>query len=209
MSICFVEDEDDVINTYTKYFSKEYVVRGFSSAKDAITAFQENYQPDLIVTDLRMPGHSGFDFINYLKGAKMNVPVVIVTAYADKKTALKALEYKVAAVCEKPISLKQLEKVVKDVLDLHKGRDLSHLIELEMRSIQKVNKQLLFSQTHHYQEMERLLVESDSEHKIGPEILGKYTDHLRKEIELSEKIEVSLSCMQNLMKKKKNISGEF
>ena len=56
-----------------------------SQKKDSEKAVKELGQlsPDVILTDLRMPGKSGFDILNVSKELNPDIPVILITAYAN------------------------------------------------------------------------------------------------------------------------------
>jgi DNA-binding response OmpR family regulator len=71
---------------------------------------------DLVVADVRMPGCSGLDVLQRLRGAPGSPPVVLVTAFGDPETHVRARTLG-AAVLVKPFELDDLRAIVFDVLD--------------------------------------------------------------------------------------------
>jgi len=72
-------------------------------------------KPDLIFLDLLMPVLSGFEVLDYLNKSKLDIPVIILTAYPDKNSILKARNYGVKSYLTKP---------VKADLILHKAEEI-------------------------------------------------------------------------------------
>jgi two-component system nitrogen regulation response regulator GlnG len=60
-----------------------YVVDGFESAQAALDALQSRATPDLIFTDVRMPGDDGLVLLDKLKTAHPQLPVIVMSAYTD------------------------------------------------------------------------------------------------------------------------------
>ena len=60
-----------------------YAVDGFESAQAAIDALQVRDTPDLIFTDVRMPGDDGLVLLDKLKTAHPQLPVIVMSAYTD------------------------------------------------------------------------------------------------------------------------------
>jgi DNA-binding NtrC family response regulator len=73
---------------------------------------------DVILTDLRMPGMSGLDFIRALEGRRCEAQVVMVTAHASVHSAVEAMRHGAFDYIEKPLRADALEKLV--------ARALSH-----------------------------------------------------------------------------------
>lgn len=81
------------------------------SAVDALQMIDQNSR-DVIVTDLRMPGMSGLDFIKRLNQRGVDSQVVMITAHASVDSAVEAMRHGAFDYIEKPINADQLENVV-------------------------------------------------------------------------------------------------
>jgi PAS domain S-box-containing protein len=66
-------------------------------------------QPDIVVTDLRMPGMDGIAVLKEIKARDPDKEVIVITAYADMDMAIKALQLKASDFITKPISTAALE----------------------------------------------------------------------------------------------------
>lgn len=73
-------------------------------------------RPDLVVTDLRMPGLSGFDVLHWLQVWLPDVPLILITAFGDPQTHRRATELGAAAIIDKPFNLQELHDQVSRVL---------------------------------------------------------------------------------------------
>ena len=83
------------------------------SAKEGLELIQLSI-PDLILLDILMPNENGFDFLNKLNSSDNynQIPVIMVTAFANTENKSKANDYGVVDVIEKPIDIPSfLEKV--------------------------------------------------------------------------------------------------
>ena len=60
-----------------------YVVEGFDSALAALEGLQQRPAPDLLFTDVRMPGDNGLVLLEKLKAAHPQLPVIVMSAYTD------------------------------------------------------------------------------------------------------------------------------
>ena len=91
-TIVIVDDEDMVLKSLGSFLSleTEYNVEAFISAKKALE-YIENNSVDLVVSDYLMPEMDGITFLAKVKEIKPQVPRIILTGYADKENAIKAI----------------------------------------------------------------------------------------------------------------------
>jgi DNA-binding response OmpR family regulator len=82
----------------------------------AIYAFERTIDPfDLIVSDIRMPVCSGLDILKGLRDAHWKTPVILMTAFGDEETKLRA-ESLGALLFDKPFQMNTLRLVVRSLL---------------------------------------------------------------------------------------------
>ena len=77
------------------------------SGKDALNVLRA-VVPNVIVTDLKMPG-GGFSYLRQLQKGAPECPIVVMTAYGDSQSKAKVLECGVQGYFEKPLHLKDLK----------------------------------------------------------------------------------------------------
>jgi CheY-like chemotaxis protein len=94
-----------------------YEVEMMNDSRKAVN-FVADYDPDLILLDLLMPGMDGFEFMDQLKTSNYNgnMPVVVVTAYDSHQNMTRAKNMGAIDVINKPIDissfLNKIEKIV-------------------------------------------------------------------------------------------------
>ncbi len=71
---------------------------------------------DLILSDLSMPGKSGFDVLKEVKKINKNIPVIIMTAYANIQTAIEALKLGAFDYIIKPFNMEEIPYVINKAL---------------------------------------------------------------------------------------------
>ncbi len=81
--------------------------------------------PDLIVTDVRMPGLTGLTVLAALRGTGESVPVIVITAFGDEETHRLAQQHGAVAIFDKPFDLVDLRTAIADVLE-PEHRDATH-----------------------------------------------------------------------------------
>ena len=82
-----------------------YAVDGFDSAATALRALESRGVPDLLFTDLRMPGDDGLALLDKLKAAHPQLPVIVMSAYTDVASTAGAFRGGAHEFLSKPFDL--------------------------------------------------------------------------------------------------------
>lgn len=121
-NLLIVDDEVEIANSLKEYLTdKGFNVFTCHAAAEAYACYQE-HQPDLILSDIKMPGGSGIDLFNQCSKAISNntpkVPFVLMTSYSDIIGVEKAFNMGVSELIAKPFDLESLNMVLNYLLDL-------------------------------------------------------------------------------------------
>jgi DNA-binding NtrC family response regulator len=110
--ILVVDDEESTRNGLTRLLeSWGHPTRSAPSAEAAIE-LALTHQPDLIVTDLRMPGRGGIELITDLKEAGIDATVIVITGHASIETAVEATRGGAYEYLTKPLDIDRLQTVI-------------------------------------------------------------------------------------------------
>ena len=90
------------------------------NVKDAIVSIKQ-YQPDLCLTDMRLPDGSGIDIVYYIQREYPQIPVAVITAYGNMETAVEALKAGAYDFVSKPVDLQKLRDLIENSLKLSKA----------------------------------------------------------------------------------------
>ncbi|WP_394539186.1 nitrogen regulation protein NR(I) [Lysobacter enzymogenes] len=82
-----------------------YGVDGFENAADALDALEQRGAPDLLFTDVRMPGDGGLALLEKLKARAPSLPVVVMSAYTDVASTAGAFRGGAQEFLSKPFDL--------------------------------------------------------------------------------------------------------
>jgi DNA-binding NtrC family response regulator len=93
-----------------------------SDAEIGLKLLRENVV-DLIVTDLKLPGMSGLEFLQAVKRINAAIPIIVMTAFGTVETAVEAMKAGASDYVLKPFSLAELRMVVQKELDVHRLRE--------------------------------------------------------------------------------------
>jgi len=96
-----------------------YSVAPVASGEEALKAFREE-TPDLVLTDMSMPGMDGLELLSELKRLAPHVPVIIITAFGTIRTAVEAMRGGAFEYVAKPVNNDELKLVVAKALE-HKA----------------------------------------------------------------------------------------
>lgn len=86
--------------------------RSFESAERVLEALQRE-TPDVLMTDIRMPGLSGLDLVARLRADHPSLPIIVMTAYSDLGNAVSAYEHGAFEYLSKPFDIDQVVTLVK------------------------------------------------------------------------------------------------
>lgn len=78
-------------------------------------------RPDLVISDVRLPGASGLEVLASLRRLDGVTPFVIITAFGDDDTHHKAYRLGAAAVLDKPFDLDELRQVIRRLVPMQPG----------------------------------------------------------------------------------------
>jgi DNA-binding NtrC family response regulator len=95
------------------------------SAEDAETGLKllQKGSVDLVLTDLKLPGMNGLDFLHAVKRFQVALPVVVMTAFGTVETAVEAMKAGASDYVLKPFSLDEMRMVIHKELDVHRLRE--------------------------------------------------------------------------------------
>ena len=128
-SILIVDDEYGVRESLRLILEPQYDVQTASSALEALSYLDEK-EFSLVISDLRMPGLSGFDLLETVKKLKKQIDVLIVTGFGTLPNARKAINYGAAGLLSKPFNVVDVVMSVNKIFVERKQRmDLENLIK--------------------------------------------------------------------------------
>ena len=94
----------------------------FDAALDLIRAQPDRF--DLVVTDMTMPGITGDNLAREIKAIRPRLPVILCSGFSTRMDGQRAAAIGISAYVNKPVLRGQLARIIREVLDKHKGRQL-------------------------------------------------------------------------------------
>lgn len=135
-TILIIEDEKDILALLSGLLESEgYQVITACNGRDGIAKFQE-HNPDLIITDVRMPIMDGIEVLREVKTKESDTEVIILTGHSDEATAIDCLRLGAYDYFRKP--LEDIDVLLTAVERVLEKRNL----ELKNRSLVKQLEEL-------------------------------------------------------------------
>ncbi len=129
--ILVVDDDPAIRRTLAAELKAEgYAVSEAADGREALASFARE-EPDLVLTDLRMPDGSGLDVLRKTRETNPETPVVMITAYTSTRTAIEALKAGAYDYVSKPFDVEELKHVVGKALERKRLADEN--VELRTR----------------------------------------------------------------------------
>lgn len=126
-TILVVDDEEDIRESLKALFETclDDVVVVTAGSADAAFALLAKETPDLLVSDYKMPGMNGLEFLSTVADRAPHVPRILVTAFPDLEIAIRAInEARVQNFLTKPFDPEQILSVVRGLLQEQRAQQL-------------------------------------------------------------------------------------
>ena len=115
--IWILDDDKSIRWVFEKALARtDLEFKTFSSVAEATNALNRE-QPQVVVSDIRMPNGSGLDFLADIKQRFPDIPVIIMTAYSDLESAVAAFQGGAFEYLAKPFDVDQAIDVIKRAVD--------------------------------------------------------------------------------------------
>ena len=140
-TILLVDDEEMVLTSIDSFLTLEtqYNVVTFISAKKALKYIKSN-SVDLVISDYVMPEMDGIAFLAKVREIKPEIPRIILTGYADKENAIKAInEVGLFQYIEKPWDNDDLKIIIRNGIE---KKQLIKKLQEKMDEFNQTNDEL-------------------------------------------------------------------
>jgi len=115
--IWIVDDDQSIRFVLEKALLREqFQVRSFASARELLTALDSD-EPQVLVSDIRMPGLSGIELLAKVKARLPGLPVIIMIAYSDLDSAVSAFQGGAFEYLPKPFDLNKAVELIRRAVD--------------------------------------------------------------------------------------------
>jgi signal transduction histidine kinase len=131
--VLVVDDEPSVVEVFREFLSGEgYALSVALSGEEAVRLIPE-IKPDLVLTDINLPGLSGLEVMRFAKRVDPEVAVIVVTGYASASTAIDALREGAYDYVTKPFDLDDVQQIVERGIANRRLKAINRRLVAELR----------------------------------------------------------------------------
>ncbi len=137
--ILILDDEPRMCRLLELVLKEEgYTVKTAADGREGIICWQQ-WQPDLVISDLKMPKMDGLEVLRYRNGHFPGTPFILLTAFGTVKTAVAAIKEGAFDYITKPVDHEQLRDLVARALEVHGPRPSQRMVgsSAAMRALHK------------------------------------------------------------------------
>lgn len=131
-NILIVDDEKNILKVVSMTLKSLYDVDTARSAEEAIEKFNQNTY-ELVITDLKLPGKSGIDLLEYIKSRARDMPVIMITAFGTIENAINAMKKGAFNYLTKPVNPDELLTVIREALEKFELRKENISLKTELK----------------------------------------------------------------------------
>ncbi len=115
-TILVVDDERNVRKVLSSYLKKEgFEVETARNYEEAVHKVGE-LNVDLVLTDMRLPGQSGLNLLQWIKRKQPSLPVLVITAYGSIDNAVEVMKNGAASYLTKPVDMDEMMTLIRHTL---------------------------------------------------------------------------------------------
>ncbi|HWV63378.1 MAG TPA: nitrogen regulation protein NR(I) [Oxalicibacterium sp.] len=115
--IWIVDDDASIRWVLEKALARENLAtRSFASGREALAAFETD-TPQVLVSDIRMPGESGLELLQTIKAKHPGLPVIIITAFSDLDSAVAAFQGGAFEYLAKPFDIDKAVELIRRAME--------------------------------------------------------------------------------------------
>lgn len=132
-NILVVDDEKNILRIVSATLkSQGYGVETAQSSEEAMERFAAGSH-HLVVTDLKLPGKTGVELLQYVKSRNSEIPVIVITAFGSIENAVDAMKKGAFNYLTKPVNGDELITVVKEALEKYELKRENAALKSELR----------------------------------------------------------------------------
>jgi two-component system nitrogen regulation response regulator GlnG len=115
--IWIVDDDQSIRWVLEKALAREnFATRSFTNVRDAMAALEFD-SPQVLVSDIRMPGGSGLDLLQHMREQFVGLPVIIMTAFSDLDSAVAAFQGGAFEYLAKPFDIDKAVELIRRAVE--------------------------------------------------------------------------------------------
>jgi two-component system nitrogen regulation response regulator GlnG len=130
--IWIVDDDHSIRFVLEKALAREgLAVRSFTNSRDVLAALDDDV-PQVLVSDIRMPGGSGIELLGKVKERLPGLPVIVMTAYSDLDSAVSSFQGGAFEYLPKPFDVTKAVELIRRALDESLREEVADVSQAKM-----------------------------------------------------------------------------
>jgi len=124
MTVLIVDDEEPLLKNLRGYlgsFDERYRVLTATTAEEGLAMVDGGEAPDVLVTDVRLPGMDGIDLVRRVRTLKPELPIVVMSAFGTETLKREAKSEGALTFLEKPVDLDRFRSVLEEAAGTEAG----------------------------------------------------------------------------------------
>lgn len=147
MKIAIVDDEQDMRQSISQWLALSgFETETYANAGDALKGLGDHY-PGIVVTDIKMPGMDGMQFLKKVKGIDSALPVIMITGHGDVPMAVEAMRLGAFDFLEKPFNPDTMTELAKKATRARRLTLDSRQLRRELSSGSSIMEKLIGANT--------------------------------------------------------------
>ncbi len=123
--VWIIDDDRSIRWVLEKALAREGIeFKSFASADEAMHALTHD-APQIVISDIRMPGSSGLELLQILRGQYPHLPVIIMTAYSDLESAVSSFQGGAFEYLPKPFDINHAVELIRRALEQSRHKNAS------------------------------------------------------------------------------------
>jgi signal transduction histidine kinase len=203
-SVLFVDDDQSVLSFITTLLSNYgYSVISCESGQEALEKFHGN-EIDAVLTDIIMPNMSGTELLGKIRDEYPNVPVILMTGYADLHTAVDAIKKGVFDFIIKPYEPEQIMRSLEKALRNKKMIEMERIYKQLLEEFNLEIENLISERT-----MNLMALTVADKVRNPATVIGYIGKKMLQRKDISKDFRENLSCIIEETEKLQNIVSDF
>lgn len=199
-NVALVDDEPELLTLCQELLSPMFEVSLFETANHFLTDIQRGYRPDVVVTDLKMPGKSGLELAQSLLDFGVECGVLMMSGFAERSDLVKAMSANVSGFIDKPFDPMELIEKVKTSAQRRRGHLAAEGFLKELSMLHAENVQLNSAYFHRLADIEDTLFENFPEIFSDRKFQENYVAFLKSTGAMTRKISSGEGKLANALK---------
>jgi two-component system, NtrC family, nitrogen regulation response regulator GlnG len=122
--VWIVDDDPSIRFVLEKALQREQLAtRSFASPSEVVKALGEGATPQVLISDIRMPGGSGIELLSKLRASHPSLPVIVMTAYSDLESAVSSFQGGAFEYLPKPFDVVKAVELIRRAMDERQRED--------------------------------------------------------------------------------------